>query len=527
MKELNRREFLKRGLLAAGAFFVATSPLLGRGMEKAFAADSDSTVERLLAEAKEHFYQKSYEQAAQCYRSIIRQQPDTIVGYDGLARVFRAQNRLLEAAEAYREGWIERPASPVFTDRLATSMRRLAAGNRKQEKIFCDRYGRDVLYETAAQLYLDVIEQQKDAPMYLFFGVLDVQKAVELHNKGNGHKVVEVVSLSSATIKRISQIDEKTQYKWSILRENRNKRAYDVQSEEELNRRKAKSEAKVRRKLHFREETESRERELVKGKKGLYYPLFSKALQEKSTEKVENYHEGIIAADSTDSNATGQIIRHYRRQKEYEKLVQFQERRYKNNPKDLWITVSYAQALRLQAKEKNIPSLYNTAYELYKRLGESEQLGAQEKLAIYGGELDCLFRQGKYEETKNAVIRVMKPYPFPILPYLLVYIKCLIEERKYREANEAFQLLLYGEESELLAADPIYPYLQRAYLLIKLPSIKKSAVEGYGLNKEELFNIYYAMINLYEKNGDGGAKRQLLNTILEIDPNNRFAQKRI
>jgi tetratricopeptide (TPR) repeat protein len=176
---------------------------------------------------------------------------------------------------------------------------------------------------------------------------------------------------------------------------------------------------------------------------------------------------------------------------------------------------------------ENIPGQYGTAYALYRQLGQSDKLEAQEKLAVYGGEIDCLFGQGKYTDAKNAIIRVMAPYPLPILSYLIVYIKCLIEERKYRQANDAFQLLLHGTESSTLASDPIYPYLQKGAALLKLPTGKNTAVEGYGLNKEELFNIYYAMVKLYEKNGDGAAKRALLSAILEIDPGNRFALKRM
>jgi predicted Zn-dependent protease len=297
-------------------------------------------------------------------------------------------------------------------------------------------------------------------------------------------------------------------------------------SEEQLNRRKHRRGNRRRRKLHFQEEEKSRKRELAKGGKRLYYTLFAQALENKSTKKAEDYYKDIIAADDSDTNATGKMVHYYRAQKEYSKLVQLQKQRYEKESGNLWLTVSYAQALRLQGKKENKHSNYTTAYALYKQLGESEHLDAHEKLVIYGGEIDCLFKQGNYTEAKEAVIRVMAPYPLPILPYLIVYIRCLTEEGQYTQANDAFQVLLEGTESSLLAGDPIYPYLQKGNILIKLPTGKTKAVESYGLNKEELFDIYYAMVKLYEKNGNGGAKNQLLNTILEIDPNNRFAQKR-
>jgi len=523
MKELNRREFLRTGLLAAGAFFVAVSPL--RVMA---ATDTGLSLAQLKKKAKEHFYKREYAQAAQYYRDIIDLQPDNIFGYDGLARVFRAQNRLLEAAETYREGWLTRRRSPVFTDRLALSMRRLAAGNRKQERAFRALYGEDTLYEAAAQLYLDVSEEQQEASEHLSLGAMDVQKSVEKHNRRHrGRPNPEPVSLEAATVERIERIEEPVQSDWADLRRNRKKREYNVQSEVQLGQRITKRNDKVRRDLHFEEERASRERELVKSLKGLYYPLFNEALERKFTNKAEQYYEGIMEADSSDSNAAGQLIHHYRRRKEYVKLVNFQRQRHEENPNDIWLAISYAQALRLQAKKENIPGQYNTAYALYRQLGQSDNLGAQEKLAIYGGEIDCLFSQKRYAEAKNAIIRVMAPYPMPVLSYLIVYIKCLIEEGKYQQAGDAFQILLHGEESSTLASDPIYPYLKNGHILIKLPGLKKPAVEDYGLNKEGLFDIYYAMVGLYEKSGDGGAKTALLNIILEIDPNNRFALKRL
>jgi len=531
MKDYNRRQFLKTGLLASTAFFFSFSPI-----EKLIASNSKKTpgdaagdqtdIRQLQQKAKDYFYRKEYVNAEQTYRQLIFLQPMYIAAYDGLAKTLYAQNKSLAAAEAYRQGWLEQKDNHIFCDRLARAMKRLVAGNRKQEKEFCFRIGQAELLEVSAQLYIDAIEVTKQKPRtYLALGLLDVQRTLAKCNKSRKFAGSSPLSFSATVQNKITLSTQTHRDKWETSRKKRKKREYNVSTEQVAQLRETDNQKRYRRTLQFDTEKTSRIKEKNLGNKRLYYPLFAAALKNKSTVKVEQYQQKIVSFDNKDTNVNGHLVRHYRKQKQYDKLVGFQKDQYTNNP-TFWTTAQYAQALRLQAKKETQPGLCANAMDLYKGLITSN-LNSREYLCVYGGQLDCLLQQKQYSELRSTAIKALSPYPLSILPFVLVYIKSWVGEGKLDLAEDAYKILTTGAEPTLISNDPIYKHVKVLYKQLTQPTGQAKEVKGFGVKKEPLFDIYYGMADLYKKKNNSAAERDILNQIKRIDPNNGFVKKRM
>jgi len=532
MKDYNRREFLKTGLLASTAFFFSFSPiekLIASNSKKTGgdAADDQTDIRQLQQKAKDYFYRKEYVKAEQTYRQIIFLQPVYIAAYDGLAKTLYAQNKSLAAAEAYRQGWLEQKENPIFCDRLARAMKRLVAGNRKQEKEFCSRIGQTELLEASAQLYIDAIEITKAKPRaYLAMGLLDVQRTLDKCNKSRKFTGASALSFSTTIQNKITLSTQTQRDSWATSRKTRKKREYNVNSDTQAQVQETKNKVKERRNLFFDKEKVSRAREQTKGKKQLYYPLFVEALKNKSTLDVEKYHRKIASIDNTDKNVHGQLVHYYRKQKKYAKLVQFQQEQFTNNP-DFWTTVSYAQALRLQAKKESQPGLCNKAMDLYKELAAKNNLTGKERVCVYDGQLNCLFQQNRYAESKSLALEALNQYPIPQISFLLVYVKSWVREGKLDFAEEAYNLLLNGTVPTSINSDPVYKHLIKSHKVLIQRTGKDKEIQGLSIKKESLFDIYYGMVDLYHKKNNSTAERDILNRIKQIEPNNGFVKKRM
>lgn len=524
MKELNRREFLRTGLLATGAFFVSLTPL-----QKIVAANTTSGNgfnKQLLRKAKEAFYLKDFGSAEALYKQFVAESPDLIVGYDGLARTYYAQNKSLEAAETYRQGWLSRQNNPLFSDRLAKAMTRLVAGNSKAEKEFCAKIGETDLLESASKLYINAINKTTGKPLaYLALGLLDTKHTTDKINKARLFAKKPLLTLSPSILTQIEQNTSNHKTKWSEMRRKRKKREYDVISDTVAESREANCINKNRRDLNFKNEKDSRNQERGKAQKRLYYALFEAAIKNKDTLKVEKYHQKIVAADNNDNNATGQLIAHYRKQKEYSKLVKLQADKYHTNP-DFWATASYAQSLRLQAKGESKPHLYTQALGLYQGLTLTSTASSREYLCAWGGQLDCLMQLNQYSEARAIALKALAPYPIGILPFALTYLKTLVIETNYALAENGYKLLLSGAETSLISTDPIYRHLKSYRQRIAQPTGDKSNAPGYGVKKEVVFDIYYGLADLYSRKGDKLGERSILREIKKLDPKNAFVKKR-
>jgi len=530
MKRFNRREFLKTTLLSSTASLFLLSPF-----EKLFASKTANTedvslsditdIKTLQSKAKEFFFQKEYSKAEQCYRQIIVLSPKYVPGYDGLAKTFYAQNKSLQAAELYRQGWLEYKTSPLFSDRLSKSILRLISGNSEQEKEFCFRIGNNNLLELSAQLYIDAINNNKNKiSLYLIYGLLDVQHTIDKLNSSYRNTDKTPIELPLKIRTQIKLLTKNKSVKWKESRRKKKRKEYSIQNEQQALVRQNNTDSKKRRSLYFDDEKSNRKNALRKGKKDLYLPLFEEALAKQSTAKIEKYHQKIVEIDKADKYVKGRLIKHYKSQKMYSKLVAYQKMNYDNSP-DFWNTVSYAQALRLQSRKESKKSACNEALNLYNKVTNIPNLNTEEFACVQGGIINCYYQLSQYNQMRETIEDALSNFPGSYIPFVILYIKSWVKESKYLQAENAYKLLLYGEENSSLVTTPIYEHLRLCHKTLREPNENPKNVSGFGVRKEILFDVYYGLADVYRLQKNSLAEKEILIKIKRIDPNCSYLKK--
>lgn len=534
MKNVSRREFLKKSLLLSGSFLASfnsfgkiltASPISGSISNTA--TDVGKPYMDLQKIGKEYFYLRDYANAEKAYRKLINEYPKHIPGYDGLAKTFYAQNKSMDAAEVYRQAWLQHPEEPLLSDRFARSLVRLCLGNRKHELEYSNTIGQKNLLNYSADIYIEAAKKaNKKGQELLSEGLLDLKRSLEKHNKSQGRIKKTSASLSSSTLKKLDNLSSDHLEKWNHLRRVKIKKDYRVRSLTEANIRCEKSLKCQKRNLYFVKEKESREREQKLYLKGLYYPSFLLALSKKSIVETEETYKKISKMDPDDSYSAGQMVRLYRKQKKYDKLVDFQKERYERQP-HFWNGSSYAQALRLRAKEENRLDLCDSALNIYQKIKPANEVSAKECINYYGGLIDCYYQLGKFDELKKVVVEVLETrFPMSFTPFLLMYLKSLAKQNDFNTAEKAYCLLLQGLDDSSLTHEPIYKYIKMTRLLIERSGGYVANNEKRGLNKDSYLAIYYAMYEMYDLKNDQENKLKTIDAIRRVDPQSGFAKNR-
>jgi tetratricopeptide (TPR) repeat protein len=534
MKNVSRREFLRKSLLASGSF-LASFNSFGRFLSASHssvsspnpAVDSGKPYMDLQNIGKEYLYLKDYTNAEKTYRKLISEYPNYIPGYDGLAKTFYSQNQSLDAVEVYRQAWLKRPQEPLLSDRFARAIVRLCLGNRKHELEYCKIIGEKNLLNYSAGIYIDAVKKaNKKSQVFLYEGFLDVKKAVEKYNKSQERINQATVSLSDSARKKLDNITSNYLEKWKHTRRIRGKNDYRAKSLTEANTRCDKSLKRGKRNLYFVKEKESREKEEKRYLKGLYYPSFLQALDKKSIVETEEVYRKVSKMDPEDHYSAGQMIHLYRKKKSYEKLVDFQRERYEKNP-HFWNGSSYAQALRLRAKKESKLDLCESALDIYSKIKPGDSISTKQYINYHGGLIDCHYQLGKFQELQTIIINALEErFPMSFVPFVLMYLKSLAKQGNFNITEKAYCLLLQGLDDSSLVDEPIYKYIKMTRSLIEKNGGYIVGNDKTGLNKESYLGIYYAMYEMYDLKNDQENKLKTIVAIQKIDPENGFAKKR-
>lgn len=533
MKNVNRREFIKKGLFASATLLLSLTPfqkVFSKTSNSGLLNDGDSNISedylRLQKKAKEYFYQKDFSNAENTYRQLVTQFPTYISGYDGLAKTFYAQNKPLDAAEVYRQAYILYPEDILVCDRYARAIVRLSLGNRKLEKIFSEKINEKKLINYAANLYIDRIKETKNKDkQFLYYGLLDVKRSLEKYNTSQRRIGKPEISFNNSIDNKIENLTTKYSQKWEYTRKKKKKNDYQAKSFLEAKTRYAKSIKRAKRQLNFDDEIQHRDKEEKKYLKSLYYPVFLAALKSKTTQEVEDTYKAISKIDSNDYHSTGRVINYYRRQKMYDNLVEFQKKKHTENP-TFWNAISYAQSLRLQSKKENKKQLCQKALTLYQGI-ELNEKDIKSYLNYHCGIIDCYQQLQMYSDVRNSVLKALEKFPLGYTPIVLSYIRSWTNEGNTDFALKAYQMILKGLDDNTLSNDPIYKYLTQLKLKVEKNGGYSVENKGYGINKENYLDIHYGLFETYKAMKNSKSKKEVLNTIIKIDPNNTFALKRL
>ena len=506
-KNFDRRRFLKSSLTAMGTFFVAVSPL------KSFAANNNQDnqhtalfdADLLYAQAKDFFYRKKYEQATALYQQLIQYYPARYLYYDGYARVLGAEQKTLEAAELYREGWLKYPENPYFNQRLALRLYDLCMGNRKSELEFCRKYGEGLLFEATAQLLLEA-NKIKPSEKGFYLSLLDVLQGVDTKNRLLERRGIAPIVFSEDLQQEINTLTLQRKALWEATRVSRKPEPVENVDEQV-----AKLTNRPRRNFHDIKEKKAFEDSMQKVKKGYKKQGMTDGVKLNNANHVERYTLAVLEEDPHDTDTIGKARWYYKKHKAYNRIITLNRFLYmkEDSPTN---TLSLASSLAQYSK--STPDM-NEVKQLLLPLANSIPYASPVYLASY-----CISNAQAHAKTKQLAtakefllqgLEQLGEFNVGTSYVLLEQYAAIIHENDKKSAGADILKTLSRKESlsveknkRTTANDPIWKYVDN-YLQL---------VENRELNLSEQLKPLHALLKM--QNGKSGDYNQIMAEINKI-----------
>ena len=392
-KQFNRRDFLKRSVLSVGSFVLANSlqaiNIFSNNTPNPLPTP-DPNLMALYKQAKEYFYQKRYSDAILLFNQLITNNPDVLYVYDGLARVYGAQQKLQTVSELYLQGVNANPNNAFFLHRYGLSLRSLCLGNSIQAQNFASQHNIQNLYDTAAQQVLMAVSL--DPKECFLLDLKDFVRLLEKYNN-NSRNSSSPFTLSEEVISQIDNITNPISAKHTNTRASRKP---NIPPENTLrtsltNRFMDRRKPKPKRNLHSNHDREERERSERRSKKRVSYTYFRNSLSNNSSsnnslsnnslsnnslsnnsssgnvlrskinvDMIEKWGMQILADDIKDTNSIGAMRHYFRKNKHFDRIISI-NRYFYNNSESIYAALALATSL---VKYGNNASSLNEAKQL-------------------------------------------------------------------------------------------------------------------------------------------------------------------
>ncbi|MDR1227248.1 MAG: hypothetical protein LBK47_10195 [Prevotellaceae bacterium] len=535
----NRRKFL-HSLLQGGGMFVASTLMphslkaqAGSATSEEVETASEDELRKLYARAKELFYHKQYGSATIAYQRLVALQPNAIEAYDGLARVYNAQNQQAQVAVLFREALKKNEQSMPFYDRYARSLISLCAGNYGQYRQYVELYGEAPnLPETAAQLYKKAIAITPDK-QYLQLALVDIRskldnqrKAFEKSNKPSWH-------LSAETLAYIAEVERSVGQKWVQTR--KPLRTLAENPKEVIQ----KMDSKKRRTLYDEKEQLQRDEHIRLQKTHVYYPLLAQAFKERKMQEAEQYAQGILEVDTSSTAALAKLRTLYKNQKRYGKLKELYEQRVVNHD-SYWTKLGLASAMLYEAELTENAAGAATAKSIVEPLLEQIQEDIELKLLYAAASwvtVSSLIHQKKYGQSRKVVLQVIEQLPSDSGlggSLRIAYVNSYLKENKPQQAIQLLKAMTDSSEADQLQNEPLQPNLksmwknrQRGNSNANASSIAKGKgkKQASAVPRKTEVVAYYKLAQLQHRQGQRKELGETLQKIEAITPNNKFVSK--
>ncbi|MCL2597621.1 MAG: hypothetical protein FWD66_08220 [Paludibacter sp.] len=373
-KAISRREFLKKSVLGVGSLLLASSlRAVGNITELSSKISSSSSSQsppdpdlmNLYWQAKEYFYNKQYSNAVSLFTQLISNNPSSLFLYDGLARVYGAQQNLYAAAELFRQGVASNPQDAFFLHRYGISLRNLCLGNAPAASQFALQNNISNLYQTAAE---QLVMANSLNPKTIFqLDLKDFERLAEKYNN-NWHHNSPKLYLSEDIISQIEVATSPVLSKWVQTRASR---PPSIPAEEDYEHSGGSSgndngngnnggHGKHSHHSHNRQEQHEREHSQLKNKKRILYSYMRNNAVNNNTAKVEKWGVKILTDDMTDTNSVGYMRKYFKKGKHGDRIVAL-NRYFYNNNNSIYSALALAASL---VKYNNDISSFNEAQEL-------------------------------------------------------------------------------------------------------------------------------------------------------------------
>jgi len=381
-KPIGRREFLKKSLFGIGSLMLASSLKAVENTTKFFASPDvppatldPAALMESYRQAKEYFYQQQYSEAISLFTQLIDNNPTALFLYDGLARVYGAEQNLYAAAELFKRGAAANPSNSLFLHRYSISLRNLCLGNPSKAHSYAVQYNISNLYDFAAQQLISANSLNPKSVYQL--DLKDFPRLLARYNSNYRNSLSPVI-LSENTLSLIEAATVFVSTKWTTTRASRQP---SIPSEESYGNSNGSSNLNMggrgrgnnghngsghsghgrrHRHLHSQQEQQERENSQRKSKKRVLYSYMRKNSHTNNTAKVERWGMQILGDDIKDTNSVGYMRRYFKRHNSGDRVISL-NRYFYNNTDNIYASLALAASL---AKYKSDTSSLNEAKEL-------------------------------------------------------------------------------------------------------------------------------------------------------------------
>lgn len=451
---------------------------------------------KLLAQkAKQYFYKKEYLKAEGFYKKCIELVPTNIAYYDNLKAVYGAQGKYIASLELFKTGLTVNPENIAFYDRTARCLMQLELGNKKMATTYKNGSTKSLLKD-ARKLYKDAIEIDPSA-QYLKVGLKKVKRKSNEQNNGIDYRLNK---------------NYKGEKKKNIRKHKMRFNAYSI---EELENQLVKLDSKKRTELFITKDIENRKVTCLR-EKALILSLLEKKYRN-SGDISSAVQTALIWHNLApkDSEAVKKLLRLYKKSNDYEGLINFRRKQTENDPR-IWSYLGLIKAIQLGHRKGLNVSLEETTVICDDLLSSKWRVIGALKITILDVKAKSLLKQNKKNKAKQVYEDVLQKEQInstEILNRIINgYALVLLKKNELEIGEEILKAILYEEEGVNFEIIPEF--------------IKNKIVLAEKSPKKQLIPLYCSLYRIYKKQGLAEEQQKVVNDILAINPEDKFAKKR-
>ncbi|MFY0602951.1 MAG: hypothetical protein JXQ93_03310 [Flavobacteriaceae bacterium] len=495
MTQYNRRNFVRLSSLSilAGLLSFHEVKALSFITQLPSSGDADfQTAKELAKKAKKHFHKNEFQAAENLLLQCIGLAPSDIRFYDNLKAVYGAQGKLIKSALLFKNGLQINSQNVAFYDRMARSLMQLEVGNSKLSNQYKVTSNSNSLLKDAKKLYKDAIQIAPDKK-YLKIGLKKVKRKINEFDLQIDYR---------------TNTDYKEKKKRRVSKHKKRYRTYTI---EELKAQIEKLNTKKRNTLYIDSEFKNREINCVRELKLIFKIIVKKLKQENNYQEAISYAYKWYDIIPKDSEVIKSIERLNVKSQDFQGLIDFRRYQISKHP-NLWAYIGLIKAIE-RGHRKGLNVSLSESVSICDDLLQDWKLVGNLKISVLELKAKALLRNGQKTLAEGIYYNILNG-----------------NLRSHQIINRivngyAFSLLKNDkiEESKVILEAILYKKVDGSLPLI----IKKHLNTAYKTPSKQLMPLRYTLYRVYKKQNRNGAKQTVLNEILAINPNDKFALKRI
>lgn len=470
-------------------------------------------VNQLKKEAKAAFYKHDFTRSAQIYHQLIEIAPKDITCYDGLKKVYGANQNTLEIVKLYKNGYSINPENTDFAVRYARALVSLATGNCKHEQLYRDEYKSTNLFEEAISIYNKAIIQTPQN-VNLRTGLNHIITAYNRRNYQLQKSQSELIAISEETLNNAhSFLAEYTPNPINTFKKTPSKKQdYSAFIYRVAN--------KKRRNLYTNIEKKVREENIARMKRREGERIVKSLLKEQDLAGLFAISSLLLTEKSQTTHFIGLLKKKIKLQPFRTYILAIYDK-FTAQKQDFWSLIGKgALHYKCDSNSKNSLKYYLQA--------EQNMLvySAQRIASVYGGQARCYQSIGSLKESEAALRKGLELLGTnnAALSLMILYAQNYVLQGKYADAISMMQYIAGKNKDFETKQDAAFPYLYslnpdwNTHQVTTIPITLK--------HPGEHLKVLYALAKMQSENLDQEGLSQTFIWINEINPNDRFLTKR-